>query len=485
MNLRNVTSEALRWSLGSRFLTQIVSWLATLVVIRLLHPEDYGVMAMVISVLALAELVTDGGLTAVIVNRSDMTDEQVGAIISFSGCVTTLLFLAIFFSAPLVSTFYGEDITNVLRVASLVLPFRALGRVRDALLVQGFNFRTKAIIETVSVLVQSAVTLGAALADAGVWALVVGALAGAIARALGLAVTSGSSVRPNLRFDLVRPLLGYSGAVLAQRVLFWATGQIDIILLSRVAGAAQLGIYATAKELAALPQNKVAASLNQVSFAAFSAVKDDMRSVRFALRESLSLLSITVFPIFFAISAFSLEIQKYVLGDGKWQGVAQVLLIWALIPPFRMINGHLLELLNGLGRADVPAKNMVLGLVALVPALWVGLSWGVVGAAIAYLVVTPMLTLTLVMRIKRLGIASASEVLGPIVLPFLAASSAWLTVALLRPVLEGNGGIAPVTSMLLLMMGGVVYLGLGLILARERVWSALSYVHLGLGLRSR
>jgi O-antigen/teichoic acid export membrane protein len=476
MHLRSATSEALRWSLGGRFFTQIISWAVTLVVIRILSPADYGVMAMVISVIGLAEFVTDGGLTAVIVNRPDMTEDEIGAIISFSGLITLGLFAAIFLAAPFVSAFYGADITNILRVAALVLPFRALGRVRDAVLVQSFNFRTRAFIDTASVVVQSAITLGAALLGAGVWALVLGALAGAGARAAGLMLASSDTVRPNFRLGLVMPFLRYSGAVLAQRILFWITAQIDIVLLSRAVGPAQLGIYATAKELATLPQSKVAASLNQITFAAFSAVKDDQENVRAALKKSLALLATVVFPLFFAISAFAAEIQRYILGP-KWEGVAPVLAIWALIPPFRMINGHLFELLNGLGRADEPAKNVGLGLVALVPVLWVGLYWDILGAAAAYLAVTPLLTLVLLVRIKGLGVATFSDLVRPVAPSLLISFATWLAVMILRPALEGYFASAEATSCSLLAIGGLFYLAMGLSFSREQMWSVLAYVH--------
>jgi O-antigen/teichoic acid export membrane protein len=271
-------------------------------------------------------------------------------------------------------------------------------------------------------------------------------------------------------------ILQYSSAVLAQRILFWATSQIDIILLSRVADPAQLGIYATAKELATLPQNKVAASLNQITFAAFSAVKKDKDDVRAALRKSLTLLSTVVFPLFFAISAFSIEVQRYILGP-KWDGVAPVLAVWALIPPFRMINGHLFELLNGLGRADVSAKNVGLGLLALVPALWVGLYWGMLGAAAAYLAVIPLLTLVLLVRIKGLGIASFSDMVQPVAPSLLISFATWLAVMILRPALGGYFASAEAISCSLLAISGLFYLAMGLSFSREQMWSVLAYVH--------
>ena len=474
MNIRSATANALRWSLGTRLVVQLLLWGSTLLVIRLLQPDDYGVMAMVMSVVMLANRVTEGGLTASVIQKKEIGKDELDVVMTFSGLISLLLFGLIFVSAPYISWFYGEEITLVLRITALTLPLRSIGRIQEALLIREFDFRRRSLIETTALLVNGLVTLCLALFGFQVWSLVLGALAGATARAIGFMLSHTQRTSLNFNLAIARGHLGFSAAILGQRILSWANGFCDIILIGRFFDPAILGIYNTAKEIAYLPQSKVAAILNQVTFATFSRLQGEQARARGAVRRSIEMLSSTMFPVFFAISAYAPEFQRLVLGN-KWAGIVLPLQILAFAPPARMINSHLIELLNGLGHPHASTRNMLTGLVLALLAFSVGLSMGVIGVALAAVVTYPILSFLLMNRLVGIGIVGWQDLVRPLLTPLLASVAAWIMVMVLREALTSS--LPAWQALSILVAGGsFTYIGLMTVIAPSRLQEVASFI---------
>jgi teichuronic acid exporter len=474
MDLRSGVAQALRWSFGARFATQVISWASTLLVIRLLQPEDYGIMAMVMSVLTLANRVNEGGLAASVIQKQEIGRDDLGVVMTYSGLIALSLFVIMVAVAPLVSDFYDHDITFILQVAALTLPLRSIGRIQEALLIRRFDFRSRALVETTASLVNAFVTLALALLGWRVWSLVVGSLAGAAARAIGFALSSREPISLNFDLTLARSHLGFSLAILGQRFFSWAGSFSDIILIGRFFDPVSLGFYSTAREIAYLPQSKIAAVLNQVSLAAFSRLQGERGRVRTAVRRSLEMLSFTMFPVFFAISAYAPEFQRLVLGE-KWNAIVLPLQILAFVPPMRMINSHLGELLNGLGQPRATTTNMMVGLVMTLVAFSVGLSAGIIGVAVAAVVTYPMITLLLMRKLVRNNIVGWNDLLRPLAVPLAGSAAAWLVVILLR---ESLAGYLPPWQLIALLgaAGGTTYVGAVILIAPRRFWEVVSFI---------
>jgi teichuronic acid exporter len=474
MDLRSGIAQALRWSFGARFATQAISWASTLLVIRLLQPEDYGVMAMAMSVLTLANRVNEGGLAASVVQKQEIGRDDLGVVMTFSGLIALALFGIMIVAAPLVSDFYDHDITLILQVAALTLPLRALGRIQEALLIRRFDFRSRALVETIATLVNAFVTLALALLGWRVWSLVLGSLAGAAARAVGFSLSNREPVSLNFDLTLARSHLGFSLAILGQRFLSWASGAADIILIGRFFDPVTLGFYSTAREIAYLPQSKIAAILNQVSFATFSRLQGEKGRLRRAVCRSLEMLSFTMFPIFFAISAYAPEFQRLVLGE-KWNAIVLPLQILAFVPPMRMINSHLGELLNGLGKPRATTMNMVFALILTWTAFSVGLSAGILGVAVAAVVTYPVITLLLMRKLVSIDILGWNDLLRPLIVPLAGSATAWLVVILLRDSLPGA---LPLWQLIGVLgaAGVTTYVGIVVMVAPRRFWEVVSFI---------
>jgi teichuronic acid exporter len=437
MSLRAKVASALRWSIGGRLAAQALSWVSTLLVIRLLHPEDYGLMAMAMSVSALAMVLNDVGLTSAIVQKSDLRDDDIPGLLGATLLCNGALFALLFITAPWIARYYqSSELVSIMRVLALQFPIQSFGLIHASLLVRDLDFKTKSLVEAGALLTGSVSTLGLALAGFSVWALVFGALITAGLRSLGFSLLSPRRYRPSWRLVRVFPIVKFGGAIVAQRLVWWLYSQLDILLLGRLYQADAVGIYSIARQLAALPHDKVGAVLNQVTLASFARVQHDASRVRSHLMQATRMLAFIAVPVFAAISALAPEAIHVLLGR-RWLAAVDPVRILALVIPLRMISAQISEVLNARGHPVFMLGNMFILLIIVGPALAVGsIHGGILGVCIAWAVGFPVAFAITTVRARHYTLVSLGDVVQVLARPLVGAAVMYITVELLRALLR-------------------------------------------------
>ena len=162
-------------------------------------------------------------------------------------------------------------------------------------------FRRKSIVEFVSAMIASFLTLLLALLGHGVWSLVYGSLCLAAVNMIGMWIALGRIYTPTFHFRRVLPDLQFGGYVSLDRILWYLSSQADVFFIGKFLGKEVLGVYAVAMQLATLPMQKVSQILNEVGFAAFSRIQSDRQEVSEKLLLAVQMVSFLSFPIFFGI----------------------------------------------------------------------------------------------------------------------------------------------------------------------------------------
>jgi teichuronic acid exporter len=455
MSFRATIATALRWTVGGRLAAQAVSWLSTLIVIRLLHPEDYGLMAMAMSVAALAMILNDVGLTSAIVQKSALEDDEIDGLFGATVLCNGALFVLLFITAPWIAGYYQtSELVGIVRVLALQFPIQSFGLIHASLLVRQLDFKTKSLIEGAALLAGSLGTLGLALAGFGVWALVFGTLVTAAVQSLGFGLLSPKRYRPSWHIDRVLPALGFGGAIVGQRVAWWLYSQLDILLLGRLYQAEAVGIYSIARQLAALPHHKLGAALNQVTLASFARVQHDAARVRSYLMQAIRMLAFIAVPVFAAISALAPEAIHVLLGE-RWLAAVDPVRILALVVPLRMISGQISEVLNARGHPAFMLGNILILLIIVGPALAVGsITGGILGVCIAWAVAFPAAFAITMIRSQHLTLVSLGDVIQVLARPLLSASVMYIVVELLRAALRSY--IEPLALLVLLATAAAI-----------------------------
>lgn len=393
MSLRNDVLHSMKWLAGARFAGQIVTWAITLVVIRILKPTDYGLMAIAEVLIGFAALFQELGLYSAMVQKRDLTERQVEQAFGFLILVNTAIYALVFTIAPLLASFFDDPrLTNIVRILGIQFPLASVGVVQDAMLSRSMRFKQRSLASLVIMLSNGITTLSFALAGAGVWALVFGALTGAVIRPIALSVAAQHWCRPRFSRKGMGDMLHFGGFITASGFLWYVYTRSDVFIIGKILGKEILGFYSIAMQLASLPLQKIGETLNQVGLAAYSSIQHDMDSIRAHYLKVIRLLSFVAFPVFWGISSISPELVTVVLGP-RWEQAVVPMQLLSLIMPLRMI-GHSGSPLTAIGKPQIGTLNHFISLILMPPAFFIGAYYGgLTGVSLAWVITYPIVIL--------------------------------------------------------------------------------------------
>lgn len=458
MNLRKDVLHSLKWLAGARFAGQIVAWMITLVVIRILKPSDYGLMAIAEILIGFATLFQELGLFSAMVQKRDLADRQIEQAFGFLIIINSGIYILVFAVAPLLAAFFSDPrLTNIVRVLGVQFPLASFGVVQDAMLSRSMRFKQKSLANLAIGLGNGITTLGFALSGAGVWALVFGSLAGSLIRPFALGLAARHWCRPRFSRDSMSGMLRFGGFVTMGRLLWYTYSQSDVFIIGKILGKELLGFYSIAMQLASLPMQKVAGMLDQVGFAAYSSVQHDMTAIRSHFLKVIRILSFISFPVFWGISSISPDLVMAVLGS-RWEKAIIPLQLLGLIGPIRMVGHGSGSVLTAIGKPHIGMLNPLIALLIMPPAFLIGTYYGgLVGASLAWIVGYPILVLArLPFTLTNLGL-TVRQYFGAMVGPAAGGVVMYLAVILVRGLIA-KALLGPVVSMIVLIcVGALVY----------------------------
>jgi teichuronic acid exporter len=452
------------WLSIGTFVGQFISWVSTIVVIRLLLPKDYGLMAMAGSFIALLMPFSELGISSSIIQADRMTEKEIRQIYGFILVSSMLVWLACHAAAPLVAHFYKEyDLVPILRALSVNLILIALYLVPQSLFIREMNFKSKSAIDVSAQIGSAMVTLGLALAGMGVWSLVIGALALNSIKAVVFNAARSDRFRPLFDFSGVGKYISYGVTLTGSRLLYSLYNQADLIIAGRFLGQYALGIYAVALNLATLPAEKVLPLINQISFTSYARIQDDRERVRRNLLRTTRVLAFSGFPIFWGMAAVAPEAIPLILGP-KWGNAVVPFQLLCIMLPLKSLGPVLASTLNAIGEAKVNLINTAITTVIMVIAFLIGVRNGIMGVCLAWVIAYPVVFLiTCMHNLKVLGLP-IKQYLSELIFPFFASSVMVGSIFLFKKILN----YAPVYSLMVLISFGIVsYLSMTLIFKKD------------------
>lgn len=472
----NKAVRGFRWLALGRFGGQLITWSITIIVIRILSPDDYGLMAMATIVIGFLALFDELGMGAALVQRDKLTDEQISKVFGLTIVINLSAFLVLYLTAPFIADFFSEPrLTDITRVLSLQFPLQSFMVIPDAMIRRRMEFRGKSIVNFIAMVAGSIATLGLALAGNGVWSLVIGNLVTVAIRITGFNIVARYFCWPNFRFAGLGKIIVFGGQVTAERFLWFIYTQADIFLVGRILGKELLGYYSVALNLAMLPVNKLAGLVNEISFSGFSRIQGDQEQVSAQLEKATLAIGFFAFPVFFGISATAPEIVATVLGE-KWTQATLPLQLLSLVIPLRMLDLVIPTALLGIGRAEVTVGNAAIGAVILPLSFFIGLQWGLTGVCYAWLVGYSLFFLiSLARSLPVLGL-SFGRYFAACIGPGLSAGAMLLAVHGVRQALPDAWGGGFLSLMTLTLVGGAVFGGLVLLFQRDTLRFVISLV---------
>jgi len=237
---------------------------------------------------------------------------------------------------------------------------------------------------------------------------------------------------------------------------FLLVNSADTLILGRLLGPAELGLYTVAMNFAGMPLSKIAPIINAVAFPAFAMVQHAPLEARFYAMKATRLMATISVPVFFGISAVAPEIVSLVFGHG-WTAATPILAVLSLAMSFRAILLVIPNYLIGIGNARANFMCSAIGVILFPPAFLIGCNWGVPGVCYAWLLGYPVLYSLTAMIASRYGHLDFRGLLATPLRPMAAGIVMLLAVAGLRTYLPP--GMSDVVRGLILVAAGAATYG--------------------------
>jgi O-antigen/teichoic acid export membrane protein len=368
-------------ALAATFLLRVGS---LMVLARLLEPKDFGLLGMVTAFTGVLSLFRDFGLSSAAIQRADVTEEQTSTLFWINTLVGATLAIISAVLAPVVSTFYHEPrlfwVTIVVATGFLL---NGAGVQHSALLQRQMRFTTLAVIDVVSLIISSAIAIGAAEAGYGLWALVVMTISLPLTTTIGLWIAAGWVPGMPHRGAGIRSMMRFGGTLTLNGLVMYVASNFEKVLLGRFWGAEALGIYGRAYQLIRIPTDNLNSAVGDVAFSALSRIQDDPGRLRRYFLKGYSFVLALTLPITIACALFADDIVFVLLGP-KWKEAAGIfrllaptMMIFAIANPLGWLLSSIALVGRGLKIALVIAPLMIASYI-------IGLPYGPKGIAFAY-----------------------------------------------------------------------------------------------------
>jgi len=366
---------------GANFVVRLA---ALMILARLLGPRDFGLVGMVTAFTGVLTLFRDFGLSAAAIQRASVTDEQISTLFWINLFVGALLGLLSVAMAPVIAALYHEPrLIAVTAVLGAGFFFNAAGVQHGALLQREMRFTALAVINTVSLIVSTALAVAGAMAGYGYWALV------AMTVAIPLIGTVGSWIAtawvPGMprRQVGIRSMMRFGGTLTLNGLIVYVASNLEKVLLGRFWGVDAVGIYGRAYQLINIPTENLNSAASEVAFSALSRLQKDPSRLKSYFLKGYSLILTLTLPITIACAFFADDIVFVFLGP-KWKAtgaifrlLAPTVLVFAIANPLSWLVSALGLVRRGLKMSLFIAPIMVAGYV-------IGLPYGPRGVAFAY-----------------------------------------------------------------------------------------------------
>lgn len=352
MDIKQQTISGIEWSAGAQIAKQVLQFVISVILIRLLTPKDFGLIGMIIVFTGFAGLFGELGFGAALIQKKEIEERHLSSIFWLNiatGLILTGIMLVI---APVIAAFYNEPRLKLLTmVLSATFFIGSLNIVQKAILMRSMNFRALAIVETLAMSIAGIFAIILAFLGFGVWSLVWQAIVSAIIGVIILWVLS--DWKPSFRFNknAAKELLGFSGNFLGFNIFNYWVRNIDDLLIGKVIGSSGLGIYNRAYSIMLMPLSQISSTVGQVMFPTLSKIQDDKVRVKHLYLSTIRIIALITFPMMMGLLIVADSFVLALFGP-KWAELTPILQVFCLLGMIQSIVTTVGWIYQSQGRTD-------------------------------------------------------------------------------------------------------------------------------------
>lgn len=351
--LRDKAKKGLFWNTIERIVTNGIQFLLTIVLARLLSPDDYGVIAMPSIFLAIAQVLVDSGFANALIRKPNLEEKDLSTAFYFNIIVGFVTYSILFLASPLIATFFKTPIlSQLLKITALVVFINSMGIVQQAVMTKHLDFKTQAIITSISFFFSGGIGVWMAYSGYGVWALVFQQVSAALLR-VGMLWFFGRW-KPLWIWskESFRYLWNFGSRVIVIGLLDTIYNNVYSFVIGKRYDAKDLGNYTRAQHFVDLPISNINGVMQKVTLPLLSQIQNDNVRLKSIYLKLIEMTSLLIIPLMFGLAAMARPLVLVLIGK-EWEDCViffQILCIARIWTPFNAINVNLLQVK---GRTDL------------------------------------------------------------------------------------------------------------------------------------
>lgn len=350
-SLKQRTVTGVIWSAFDSLSGLAVQMICSLVVARLLTPEDFGLVGMITVFSVIGLIIIDSGFGQALIRKQDATEVDFSSIFFFNLIISAIVYILLYFVSPAIEDFYGiAGLSKISRVVFLIIPLNAIGLIQNTILTKKVDFKTLGIISFISALLSGLIGIILAYYLRSVWAIVYQMVSMYFFRTLFLWFLAKWRPICVISVHSIKSMFPYASNLLLTGLFGTIVNNICPLIIGKIYNAAQLGYFSQANKLQQLPSTTFTTIIQRVTFPILVEIQDDNQRLCLAYK---NLLSVSVFfscPIMICLMVISQPLFDVILGE-KWLVAAdyfKILCITGLLYPIHSLS---LNLINIKGRS--------------------------------------------------------------------------------------------------------------------------------------
>lgn len=377
VSLKTKTIYALLWSFFESIGLQAVRFVIGIILARLLLPEQFGLIAMLMIFMAVAQSFLDSGFGAALIQKRNITKIDTCSIFYFNILVGIVATGLLCFAAPWIAAFYNQPVLMPLtRALSFTILINSFGLIQNTILAKQIDFKTQTKVSLIASILSGIFGVAMALKGFGVWSLIGQQLSSSYLSTICLWFFR--PWRPALIFSFksLREMFGFGSRLLAAGLLNQIFDNVYFLVIGKLFSATALGFFSRAQTIQALPSHTLSNMVGRVTFPVFSTIQDDPNRLKKGFQKALTTMVLVNFPIMVGLAIIAQPLVLILLTD-KWAGCIQYLQLLCfsgLLYPLHVIN---LNLLQALGRSDLFLRLEIIKKVLIVINIAITWRWGI------------------------------------------------------------------------------------------------------------
>ncbi len=378
-SLKKSTLKGLSWSFIESAATQGIRFIIGVILARLLLPEMFGLVAMLLIFITLGEIFVDSGFGTALIQKQKITDIELCSIFYFNLFIGLIAAASLFYGASLIAAFYNQPTLKPLAQSmSIIFIINSFGMVQSNILVKSVDFKALAKLNTIANLTSGFAAVLLAFMGVGIWSLIIQQVSAAAIR--NIFYWLYSKWRPSFIFSTtsIKQMLKFSSSILAVGILNRTTESIYYMVIGKLFSANELGFFSRANQLQSFPSHTSAMLVGRVTFPVFSKMQNDPVILKSGLQKILIILTFVIFPVMVGMAAVAKPLISVLLTD-KWISTVPYLQLLSIVGVLYPLEWIRQQAMQAVGRPDLSLRIEIVKKIALFTSIAVMWYWGIFG----------------------------------------------------------------------------------------------------------